>query len=153
MISAALGTLRGASAPALVIALACLLPAQTYKVGASSEKPQSTTDQTPTPAPNKSLGWGSNIENARLARAAELALRDGNYAAAVDYARRAAQSAPNDAQLWFLLGYAERLDGKASLAVDAYSRGLRLKPSALDGISGLALFGLLAYFFSDFIAH
>ena len=136
VISAALGTLKGASAPALVIALACLLSAQTFKVAPSSEKPQSTTDQAPTQ--NKSLGWGSNIENARLARAAELALKDGNYAAAVDYARRAAQSAPNDAQLWFLLGYAERLDGKASLAVDAYSRGLRLKPSALDGISGLA---------------
>ena len=52
--------------------------------------------------------------------------------------RRATQSAPNDAQLWFLLGYAERLDGKLQLAVDAYNRGLRLKPSALDGISGLA---------------
>jgi tetratricopeptide (TPR) repeat protein len=132
----ALGTLRKASVPALVVALACLLPAQTYKVGPPSEKPQSTNDQTPTP--NKSLGWGSNIENARLARAAELALKDGNHAAAVDYARRAAQSAPNDAQLWFLLGYAERLDGKAQLAVEAYSRGLRLKPSSLDGISGLA---------------
>jgi tetratricopeptide (TPR) repeat protein len=135
-VSSVLGCLKTAYVTALVVALACLLPAQTYKVGPSSEKPQSTTDQTSTP--NKSLGWGSNIENARLERAAELALKDGNHAAAVDYARRAAQSAPNDAQLWFLLGYAERLDGKAQLSVDAYSRGLRLNPSALDGISGLA---------------
>jgi tetratricopeptide (TPR) repeat protein len=132
----ALETLKTAGVPALVVALACFLPAQVYKLGPSSEKPQSPADQTP--APKKSLGWGSNIENARLARAAELALKDGNHAAAVAYAERAAQSAPSDPQLWFLLGYAERLDGKLQLAVDAYSRGLRLKPSSLDGISGLA---------------
>ena len=141
MISAP-GNLKAVYAPVLVVALACLLSAQTYKVGPSSEKPQtSEKPQSPadqTPPPNKSLGWGSNIENARLARAAELALKEGNHAAAVDYARRAAQSAPNDAQLWFLLGYAERLDGKLQLAADAYARGLRLKPSSLDGISGLA---------------
>ena len=140
--SSVLGCLKTASVTALLVALASVLSAQTYKVGPSSEKPQtSEKPQSPaaqTPSPNKSLGWGSNIENARLARAAELALKDGNHAAAVDYARRAAQSAPKDAQLWFLLGYAERLDGKAQLAVDAYSRGLRLKPSSLDGISGLA---------------
>ena len=51
------------------------------------------------------MGWGSNIQNARLARAAEMALKDGKYAAALDYAQRAAQGAPNDPQLWFLLGY------------------------------------------------
>jgi predicted Zn-dependent protease len=136
-VSSVLGRLKTAAyVTGLIVAFACVLPAQTYKVGPSSEKPQSTTDQTSTQ--NKSLGWGSNIENARLARAAELALKEGNHAAAVDYALRAAQSAPNDAELWFLLGYAERLDGKAQLSVDAYSRGLRLKPSSLDGISGLA---------------
>jgi len=120
---------------------ACSLQAQTYKVGgSSSEKPQTTqsntTDQTS--SPNKSLGWGSNIQNARLARAAEQALKNGNYGAAVDYAQRAAQAAPNDPQLWFLLGYAARLDGKYQLASDSYSRGLHLNPSSLDGISGLA---------------
>lgn len=135
MISAS-GNPKTAYVPVLVVALACLLHAQTYKLGQSPEKPQNPAAQTPTP--NKSLGWGSNIENARLARAAEQALREGNHAAAVDYARRAAQSAPNDPQLWFLLGYAERLDGKLQPAVDAYSRGLRLRPSSLDGISGLA---------------
>ncbi len=117
---------------------ACSLQAQTYKVGGtSSDKPQSTqSDQTS--SPNKSLGWGSNIQNARLARAAEQALKNGNYGAAVDYAQRAAQAAPNDPQLWFLLGYAARLDGKYQLASDSYSRGLHLNPSSLDGISGLA---------------
>jgi tetratricopeptide (TPR) repeat protein len=121
----------------LVVAFACSLRAQTYKVGSGSvEEPQRNADKA-SPA-NKSLGWGSNIENARLARAAELALKSGNYATAVDYAQRAAQAAPNDARLWFLLGYAARLDRKAQLSVDSYSRGLRLNPSALDGISGLA---------------
>src|SRR5579863_653987 len=112
------------------------MKAQTYKVGAQpSPPPQNDSSKT---APQKSLGWGSNIENARLARAAEDALKNGNYSAAVDSAQRATQNAPNDPQLWFLLGYAARLDGKFQLAVDSYNRGLHLNPSALDGISGLA---------------
>jgi tetratricopeptide (TPR) repeat protein len=131
----------------LVVAFACSLRAQTYKVGSSSsEAPQVKTGQTSSaqtssaqsPSANKSLGWGSNIENARLARAAESALKDGNYAMAVDYAQRAAKAAPNDAQLWFLLGYAARLARKSQLSADSYSRGLRVNPSSLDGISGLA---------------
>jgi tetratricopeptide (TPR) repeat protein len=136
-----LGRLKTVLVCVQIGALACLVQAQTYKVGDSTaQKPQSpqsdNTDQTS--SPNKSLGWGSNIQNARLARAAEEALKNRKYAAAVDYAQRAAQGAPNDPQLWFLLGYAARLDGKFPLAVDSYSRGLRLNPSSLDGISGLA---------------
>src|SRR5579863_435476 len=128
---------KTAQVSVLVVAFACSLPAQTYKVGpGSSEEPQRNADQTP--SANKSLGWGSNIQNARLGGAAQSALKSGNYAAAVDYAQRAAQAAPNDAQLWFLLGYAARLDRKSQLSVDSYSRGLRINPSALDGISGLA---------------
>ena len=86
----------------------------------------------------QALGWGSNIQNARLARSAELALQRGDYALALDYAGRAAQSAPNDPQLWFLLGYAARLSGKYGQSADAYQRGLRLNPSSRDGLSGLA---------------
>ncbi len=89
-------------------------------------------------AGSQSLGWGSNIQNARLARAAQQALQNGDHALALEYARRAALAAPEDAQLWFLLGYAARLDGKQTQSVDAYSRGLRINPSSLDGISGLA---------------
>ena len=140
MISA-LGRLKTVLLCVQIGALACLVQAQTYKVGDnSSQQPQSPPSKTidQTPAPNKSLGWGSNIQNARLARAAEQALKSRNFAAAVDYAQRAAQSAPNDPQLWFLLGYAARLDGKLPLAVDSYNRGLHLNPSSLDGISGLA---------------
>jgi tetratricopeptide (TPR) repeat protein len=145
----ALGRLKTVLVCVQIGALACMVQAQTYKVGdTSSPKPESlqsnNTDQTSapnkseTPPPNKPLGWGSNIQNARLARAAEQALKNRNFAAAVDYAQRAAQGAPNDPQLWFLLGYAARLDGKYQLAVDSYGRGLHLNPSSLDGISGLA---------------
>ncbi len=120
-----------------VVALACPILAQTYKLGPdSSAKPQIQNNQVQTQG--QSLGFGSNIQNARLANAAELALRRGDHALAVDYAQRAAQSAPNNAQLWFLLGYAARLDGKSQLSIDAYTRGLRLNPSALEGLSGLA---------------
>ena len=136
-----MGRLKLVAACMQIGVFVCSLQAQTYKVGgSSSEKPQTTpsntTDQSS--SPNKSLGWGSNIQNARLARAAEQAVKNGNYGAAVDYAERAAQAAPNDPQLWFLLGYAARLDGKYQLAADSYSRGLRLNPSSLDGMSGLA---------------
>jgi tetratricopeptide (TPR) repeat protein len=136
-LSSALGRLKTAYLSVLVIAFACSLRAQTYKVGSGSpETPEVNSNQTS--PPNKSLGWGSNIQNARLAGAAESALKDGNYTIAVDYAQRAVQATPNDAQLWFLLGYAARLNGKSQLSADAYGRGLRLNPSALDGISGLA---------------
>ena len=84
------------------------------------------------------LGWGSNIQNARLARAAQQALDRGDHALALEYAQRAAQAAPNDAQLWFLLAYAARLDSRYGQAVDAYNHGLKLDPSSVNGVSGLA---------------
>jgi tetratricopeptide (TPR) repeat protein len=73
-----------------------------------------------------------------LARAAQLALQRGDYPLGVDYAQRAAQANSSDPQLWFLLGYAARLDTKLPLSESAYERGLRLSPSSLDGLSGLA---------------
>ena len=119
------------------VALVCGVSAQTYSVGQdASNAPKASTKQTQ--SPDQPLGWGSNIQNARLARAAELALQQGNHALALDYAQRAAQAAPNDPQLWFLLGYAARLSGKYPQSADAYDRGLRLAPSAIDGLSGLA---------------
>jgi tetratricopeptide (TPR) repeat protein len=137
LLSSALECLKTALASVLVVGFACSVRAQTYKVGSRSpESSQVKADSTP--SPNRSLGWGSNIQNARLAGAAELALKEGNYAIAVDYAQRALQATPHEAQLWFLLGYAARLNGKLQISADAYSRGLRLRPSALDGLSGLA---------------
>jgi len=114
--------------------------AQTYKVGSendNSNKKQQPAQNQPQSS-EKQLGWGSNIQNARLAGAAEAALKRGDHQQAVVYAQRAAESAPNNPQLWFLLGYAARLDSKTSLAVDAYNRGLRLEPSSVLGLSGLA---------------
>ena len=119
--------------------------AQTYKVNSGTpdqapqqkEQPQ-TKKSAPPQSGERSLGWGSNIQNARLARAAESALKNGKYNEAMDYAQRAAESAPGDPQLWFLLGYAARLAGRTQASVDAYERGLRVNPSSLEGQSGLA---------------
>lgn len=137
--TAAPGNLKTASAllSMILVAFGCPIRAQTYKVRSdAAAKPQTQSGQTQTP--DQSLGFGSNIQNARLGRAAELALQRGDHALALAYAQRAVQAAPNDPQLWFLVGYAARLDGKSQLSVDAYTRGLRLKPSALEGLSGLA---------------
>ena len=118
-------------------ATASCVDAQVYNLGADPAKPpQASTGQQK--SPGEQLGWGSNIQNARLARAAALALQHGDHALALDYAQRAAQATPNDPSLWFLLGYAARLNAKLQESADAYSHGLRLSPSALDGLSGLA---------------
>jgi tetratricopeptide (TPR) repeat protein len=122
----------------MVLSLGCWLQAQTYKVGSAAPAPPQTKANQPAASPGQTLGFGSNIENARLARAAELALKRGEHGLAVEYAQRAAQASPNEPQLWFLLGYAARLDGKGPLSVEAYTHGLRLNPSSLDGLSGLA---------------
>ncbi len=119
------------------VAFACAVEAQTYQVGSGGSS-NSPAQNDKTQSPSQTLGWGSNIQNARLARAAQMALERGDHAQAVEYAQRATQSAPNDPQLWFLLGYAARLDGKYAQSVDAYAKGLRLSPSSPDGLSGLA---------------
>lgn len=123
-------------------AATCVLEAQTYQVAPDAAR--TGQDKTAQPASGKSqpagqdLGWGSNIENARIARAAQLALQRGDKAQALDYARRAVKSAPNDPQLWFLLGYAARLNTRYSESVDAYNRGLKLSPGSVEGMSGIA---------------
>jgi tetratricopeptide (TPR) repeat protein len=123
-----------------VVALCSWAQAQTFKLGPDApQAPQKEQKDANRPSSSEqSLGWGSNIQSARLARAAEEALKNGQYTAAVEYAQRAAQGAPNDPHLWFLLGYAARLDGKLPLSIDAYNRGLRLSPSSVEGLSGLA---------------
>jgi len=119
----------------LLIALACPVLSQTYQVSPGGQtQPANRSGQ----SSGQQLGWGSNIENARLARAAQLALQRGDHATALEYAQRAAQSAPNDPQLWFLLGYAARLDQRYGQSVSAFEHGLRLDPSSLNGQSGLA---------------
>src|SRR5579863_4186087 len=115
--------------------------AQTYKVNQGAPPTKQQDEQTQNPNQNsqqKPLGWGSNIQTARLARAAETALKSGHYAQAVDYAQRAADSSPNDPHLWFLLGYCARLARRTQVSLDAYDRGLKVSPGSLEGLSGLA---------------
>ncbi len=122
--------------------LACAAHAQVYQLGqdtnAQSAQAKPSKKSSASAQEDQSLGWGSNIQNARLARAAQLAILHGDKAQAVDYAQRAAQSAPNDPQLWFLLGYAARLDQRYQLSLDAYNHGLRIAPGSLEGQSGVA---------------
>lgn len=125
----------------LIIGLVHPSPAQTYKVGGSEQRQNNDTPKgqsNDTPETSRELGWGSNIQNARLARAAEQALKKGNYSAAVDIAERAARQARTDPQMWFLLGYAARLARKPQVSIDAYNHGLQISPSSLEGKSGLA---------------
>jgi tetratricopeptide (TPR) repeat protein len=126
----------------VAVAACCGADAQVYTVDQQPAKtPPAQNSQTQSPGqatPGQAMGWGSNIENARLARAAQLALQHGDRTLALDYARRAAQAAPNDPQLWFLLGYAARLNARYQESVDAYRRGLGLNASSVEGLSGLA---------------
>ena len=107
---------------------------QSFDVNGSSNDKQNGQKQ---PA-SQGLGWGSSIDVARQARAADDALRKGDYAAATNYAQRAAESAPQNTELWFLLGYSARLAERYSVSVDAYEKGLKRQPNSIAGLSGLA---------------
>ena len=111
-----------------VLLLAGLLPGhgQTFDVNGGQK------------SPSPGLGWGSNIEVTREARAAQTDLAKGEYVAATSHAQQAVKLAPQNADLWFLLGYASRLAGQYSLSIDAFKHGLQLKPGSISGLSGLA---------------
>jgi tetratricopeptide (TPR) repeat protein len=128
--------------------------AQTYDIngqggnppaGSSSKKQKSEQNAGP-PAQESSqdssaqngFSWGSSIDVARQARAAQDALKRNDYAAAVSFAERAAKSAPQNAELWFLLGYCNRLADHYQASVDAFNRGLKLQPGSARGMAGLA---------------
>jgi tetratricopeptide (TPR) repeat protein len=124
----------------LTIAAACA--AQTFDVngqGSSSSAPPATKKQASPSTNNETgMGWGNSIEVAREARAAQTALQHGDAAGAAAHAQRAVNAAPQNSDLWFTLAYAARLSGQYSLSVEAYRRGLALKPSSMQGLSGLA---------------
>ena len=84
------------------------------------------------------MGWGSSIEVERQVRAAQDALRKGNYATAMTAAQRVVKFAPQNADFWFLLAYSARLAGYYSTAIDAYQKGIAIRPSSVEGLSGLA---------------
>lgn len=133
----------------IAVVLVSALSAQTFEIGnqpaqtspnapLQQRKSRGKSSSSSAPSASEGIGWGNSIEVGRVARAAELALQKGNYPAAANYAQRAVQSAPQNARLWFLLGYASRLTGKYQQAIDAYYRGLAIAPGSPDGISGLA---------------
>ncbi len=115
---------------------------QTFDVGGganSSSSRQQTIKQPQGEAPQSpDFSWGAGIDVARQARAADAALKRGDYAAAVNYAEQAAKSAPQNAEMWFLLGYTARLADRYQLSVDSYSHGLKLQPNSVRGLAGLA---------------
>jgi tetratricopeptide (TPR) repeat protein len=113
---------------------------QTFDVnGPSSSAPkQEGNAQTGASSQSNDFSWGSGIEVARQARAAQDALKRNDFAGAVTYAQQAAKSAPQNPELWFLLGYAARLDEKYPLSIDAFNRGLKLQPNSVRGLAGLA---------------
>lgn len=119
-----------------------LARAQTYDVNGQGSSASSDKQAQKTSNQNAQSGtdfsWGSGIDVARQARAAQDALNRNDYANAVSYAQQAAKSAPQNAELWFLLGYAARLDEKFPLSVDSYNHGLRLQPNSVRGLAGLA---------------
>lgn len=124
-----------------LLAATSLLSAQTFEVnqGSSSKKPAKRAPAKPSEAENQTgIGWGSGIEVARQARAVQQALDKGDYRAAIGSANRAANAAPQNADLWFLLGYAARLGGDYKLSLEGYQRGLERKPSSIQGLSGEA---------------
>jgi tetratricopeptide (TPR) repeat protein len=104
---------------------------QTYDLGSGKQTDQQGSNM-------NDFSWGAGIEVARQARAADEALKRNDFATAVAHAQQAVNAAPQDAELWFLLGYAARLNSQNSLSVDAYNRGLKHKPNSVRGLAGLA---------------
>jgi tetratricopeptide (TPR) repeat protein len=136
--------MRFATLLMITTCLAAVSGAQTFEVNgqSSSSSPNSSASSkkhSPQHSDNETgMGWGSSIEVAREARAAQTALQHGDARGATEHAQRAVNAAPQNSDLWFTLAYAARLSGQYSLSVDAYRRGLALKPSSIQGLSGLA---------------
>jgi tetratricopeptide (TPR) repeat protein len=136
-------SLRVLVSAGMLLVGSALCSAQTFEVGshndakntsgatgAKAKKEQAPADQ--------QLGWGSGLEVAQQARAAQAALAAGDYAAAMSHAERAAKAAPQNADLWFLFGYAARLSGHYQTSVDAFQHGLSVRPGSIPGLAGLA---------------
>jgi tetratricopeptide (TPR) repeat protein len=113
--------------------------AKNKKKRTSSQANQGQQNSAPENQPSATgIGWGSSIEVARDARAAQQALDRGEYRAAAAFATRAAHAAPQNTGIWFLLGYASRLAGQYADSENAYKHGLQLQPNSIAGLSGLA---------------
>src|SRR5437588_3721670 len=135
-----------------MLALSTVCVAQTFEI--QGQKPQPAPQTAPksgtkssqkgakAAAPEQKSGnpfaWGTSIDVARQARAAEDALRRGNYADAANYATHAANAAPQETRLWLLAGYANRLAGRNQASVDSFKHGLQNDPNSVEGLSSLA---------------
>ena len=125
----------------MVLALGGRGMSQTFDVSGSNSSNPKPQKQAQAQEPGQSangFSWGSGIEVARQAHAADDALNRHDYAAAVSFAQQAAKSAPQDSELWFLLGYCARLNENYPLSVESYNRGLKLKPNSVRGLAGMA---------------
>jgi tetratricopeptide (TPR) repeat protein len=130
----------------LTAALCSFAFGQTFDVNGHSDASPPAEQKQTSPSTNSSnssqgtsdLGWGSSIDVARQARAAQDALSRNDYLAAVSFAEKAAKSAPQNPELWFLLGYASRLAEHYQDSIFAYDRGLKLEPNSIRGMAGLA---------------
>lgn len=135
---------KGACIVATVAFWGCLAAfGQTFSVGSQSDQPspapgKKSSTHASAPKQDSGLGWGSSIEVAREARAAQDALQKNNYREAVFHAEHAVKSAPQNPDLWFLLAYSTRLAGQYGRSVDAYKQGLNRRPNSIEGLSGLA---------------
>ena len=85
----------------MVLGLLSRCLGQTYDVSGGGNPPaskqqdqQNTAAAAPQSGPD--FSWGSGIDVARQARAADAALKRNDYAAAVSYAEQAAKSAPQN---------------------------------------------------------
>jgi Tfp pilus assembly protein PilF len=128
--------------PFMVLGFLSQALGQTYDVGggspSSSSKQADKKSQGDAPQSGPDFSWGSGIDVARQARAAQDALKKNDYSAAVSYAEQAAKSAPQNTEMWFLLGYTARLAERYQLSIDSYNRGLKLQPNSVRGLAGLA---------------
>jgi tetratricopeptide (TPR) repeat protein len=124
----------------IVLILISSAVGQTYEVDPPSGAPtgQKQKSSAKDASQDNNLGWGSSIDVARQARAAQDALQRNDYPAAMSFAEHAAKSAPQNAELWFLYGYAARLNSHYQVSVDAYNRGLQIQPNSVRGLAGLA---------------
>jgi len=112
---------------------------QTFDVNGQSPSNSKQSESTQgSSSQSNDFSWGSGIQVARQARAAQDALKRNDFAGAVNYAEQAAKSAPQNPELWFLLGYAARLNEKYPLSIDAFNRGLKIQPNSVRGLAGLA---------------
>jgi tetratricopeptide (TPR) repeat protein len=133
----------------VLVLAASVAGAQTFEIGGQNPAPAKTkqqpakkTSKTGAAAPaadaQQGLGWGTSIDVARQSRAAESALKRGDLNGAARFAEQAANAAPQNPKLWFLLGYTTRLTGNLNKSASAYQRGLQSSPNSVDGLSGLA---------------